>query len=402
MNTHFENYKLETLKILYIEDDQETREELDLILRLCVGELHIACNGREGLELYRQFLPHIVITDIQMPEMNGLNMAAEIKKINPNQAIVILSAYNDIEYLFRALELGIENYITKPIKVDRLLDKLTEIAQQMFLEQNVKHQHKLLNQFKDLIEEQQMVCKFDATGCITYVNQHFCNFLEYSEAELIGQEYEKLCLCPEHQAVLQEIQQILDVTPKWQGVLKHHTKNHQQVTLAATIIAIENTSGIKDEYFALMVETPVPQYSFDRLVFEPNLNTNEQKHFYSEYTRALTSATAQCILNRNGTIISANENFSLILDYQVEELIGLEFNSLVANATNLVSQLTNKVSVPANYTQILTLTSKNQHSKTLSSMFVPLMDSQGALHSWLVLSHNISEAIRLSDACPSV
>ncbi len=61
------------------------------------GNFYTAKNGREGLELYRKYLPDIVVTDIQMPEMNGLSMAADIRSINPEQAIVILSAYNDVE-----------------------------------------------------------------------------------------------------------------------------------------------------------------------------------------------------------------------------------------------------------------------------------------------------------------
>lgn len=397
MTANFVSHKLETLKILYVEDDLETREELDLILRLCVGELMNASNGREGLELYRKFAPHIVITDIQMPEMNGLTMAAEIKKINPDQAIVILSAYNDIEYLFRALELGIENYITKPIKVERLLDKLTEIGQQMNLEQNVKHHRKLLDQYKCLIDEQEMVFKFDATGCITYVNEHFCTLMNYSEAELIGQDYGKLCLTEEQQPVLKEIQQILAVTPKWQGVLKHKIKNNGLITLDATIIAIANEPGINDEYFALMVEKPISKYPFDRLGFEQNLNNAEQKHFYAEYSQALASATSQCILNNQGIIISTNDNFSDTLGFQTEELIGGSFSSLVANAPDLMSELTISFPELTNCSKILTLSTKNQHTKTLSCLFVPLKDSQGELSYWLVLSHNITEAINSSE-----
>src|SRR5574343_394848 len=122
---------LSRIRVLYVEDDKETREELTSILELYVAELYTAKNGKEGLVMYKQHQPDIVVTDIQMPEMNGLSMAADIKGINPEQQIVVLSAYNDVEYLFRGLELEIQHYITKPISVERLLKKLDEISIQM-------------------------------------------------------------------------------------------------------------------------------------------------------------------------------------------------------------------------------------------------------------------------------
>ncbi len=128
---------LSAVSILYVEDDLETREELQFILEHYVAKLYIAKNGREGLALYREHQPDIVVTDIQMPEMNGLSMAADIRSINPEQAIVIISAYNDVEYLFRALELGIQHYITKPVSIDRLLNNLSGITERKQLTEDL-------------------------------------------------------------------------------------------------------------------------------------------------------------------------------------------------------------------------------------------------------------------------
>jgi YesN/AraC family two-component response regulator len=138
---------LSNLRVLYAEDDTETREELQSILELYVAELYIAKNGREGLDLYKKYFPDIVITDIQMPEMNGLSMAADIRVLNSQQPIIILSAYNDVEYLFRALELGIQHYITKPISIERLLNKLAELTERMQLLKQVEENRRLLEQY---------------------------------------------------------------------------------------------------------------------------------------------------------------------------------------------------------------------------------------------------------------
>ena len=129
---------LSSIRMLYIEDDLETREELQYLLTQYVAELYAAKNGREGLDLYQKHFPDIVVTDIQMPEMNGLAMATEVRALNPEQAIVILSAHDDADYLFRALTLGIQHYITKPINIEQLLNTLVDISERKQIQQKFK------------------------------------------------------------------------------------------------------------------------------------------------------------------------------------------------------------------------------------------------------------------------
>jgi CheY-like chemotaxis protein len=110
--------RLKTLSLLYVEDDAATRDELAQILEVWLGEVHVAGNGQEGLDAFLRVHPDMVLTDIQMPVLNGLSMSAEIRRIVPRQPIIVLSAYNDVEFLFRAIELGISQYITKPVNVE--------------------------------------------------------------------------------------------------------------------------------------------------------------------------------------------------------------------------------------------------------------------------------------------
>ncbi len=100
---------LKSLSVLYVEDDTATREELAMILEPWVGQLHVAVDGQDGLTLFADKRPDIVVTDIQMPKINGLVMSTKIRALAPDQPIVVVSAYNDVEYLFRAIELGITN-----------------------------------------------------------------------------------------------------------------------------------------------------------------------------------------------------------------------------------------------------------------------------------------------------
>ena len=85
-------------------------------------------NGKDALELIREHRPHVVLTDINMPIMDGLEMITQAKLISPSTRFIILSGYNDFEYARRALRLGVSDYILKPIRQEALYDLLEEVA----------------------------------------------------------------------------------------------------------------------------------------------------------------------------------------------------------------------------------------------------------------------------------
>ena len=103
---------LKSLRLLYVEDDQATREELAIMLEPWLGALYVAADGQAGLELFKSERPDIVVTDIQMPVLSGLAMSGEIRRLDAEVPIFIISAYNDTEYLFRAIDLVIDQYLS--------------------------------------------------------------------------------------------------------------------------------------------------------------------------------------------------------------------------------------------------------------------------------------------------
>lgn len=115
---------LKQLKVLYVEDEAGIREEVAYFLQRHVGQLLTAANGESGLESFRSQRPDLVLTDIQMPRVDGLSMAAEIKAIDREIPIIVTTAFNEIPYLHRALSLGINGYVVKPINLEGLLQRI--------------------------------------------------------------------------------------------------------------------------------------------------------------------------------------------------------------------------------------------------------------------------------------
>ena len=134
---------LKTLTVLYVEDDAETREQFSDFLRRSVGTLITAEHGVAGLEAFKKHTPDIVITDIMMPQMDGLTMAQNILGMIPSVPIIVLTAFEQTDYLMRAINMGIEKYVTKPVNSYQLFESLINCAHRLRAEQQVKLQHQM-------------------------------------------------------------------------------------------------------------------------------------------------------------------------------------------------------------------------------------------------------------------
>jgi PAS domain S-box-containing protein len=389
--------QLSAIRLLYVEDDAETREELQSILELYVSELYVAKNGREGLEYYKKYLPDIVVTDIQMPEMNGLSLAADIKSLNPEQQIVILSAYNDVEYLFRALELELQHYITKPISVERLLNKLAEITEHMTLARDAEKSRKLLEQYKMLVDEKAIVAKIDRNGILVYVNQHFCELSGYTEAELLGQHYLFSFDASGQEDIFADLKQALADKGKWQGILKKRTKSGAIYVVDVSVVSVFNAQGQIEEFVALMVDMTEIYEKFERLSLNLKQDLSEQKHYLHEYERAMELGTSLCVIDTDGKIVSANTNFSATLNYAPEELIGYSLYDLMQDATEFKRRVLTKVEQQGFSSRVIKMAGKGGFERTLSTVIVGIHNQDGHIHSLMSLSQDISDAIKLNE-----
>ena len=109
------------ISVLYVEDDQELRQNTARLLGSFFTVIHIAENGVEGLEMFNKNNYDLIITDINMPLMNGVKMVREIKKKNPRQIIMVISAHDEARYLLELINLGVEHFVLKPLDLKLFL-----------------------------------------------------------------------------------------------------------------------------------------------------------------------------------------------------------------------------------------------------------------------------------------
>jgi EAL domain-containing protein (putative c-di-GMP-specific phosphodiesterase class I)/CheY-like chemotaxis protein len=120
--------RLKNITVLYCEDEENLRTITSNILNKFIKKLFIANDGVEGLETFNNYADEIdiIITDISMPNMGGLEMAKEIKKINPDIPVIVTTAFSSSDYLLEAIDINVDKYVLKPIDIKKLIEAINQ------------------------------------------------------------------------------------------------------------------------------------------------------------------------------------------------------------------------------------------------------------------------------------
>jgi YesN/AraC family two-component response regulator len=120
------------IRVLIADDVQETRRSVRLMLSMNpdVVVVAIAANGRQAVEMAKEYHPDIVVMDVNMPEMNGLAAFKEISQFYPDTGCIIISAEKDTNNLGMAMSLGAQEFLIKPFSIEELNDAVTRVGAQ--------------------------------------------------------------------------------------------------------------------------------------------------------------------------------------------------------------------------------------------------------------------------------
>lgn len=130
------NSQLSDMNVLLVEDEDIIREHTSISLSYLVCQLQTASNGKQALEILENFSPDIIITDLEMPIMNGIEFIKTLRMKKSKAIIIVLTAYATKEYLLELIEMHIEHFIVKPISLEKMINTLDSCSKLIKKENN--------------------------------------------------------------------------------------------------------------------------------------------------------------------------------------------------------------------------------------------------------------------------
>jgi YesN/AraC family two-component response regulator len=151
-----------SLKLLYVEDDETTRVSTLEMLKNFFTDISIAVDGRDGLDTFAQGAFDLVISDINMPRLNGIEMLREIRKTEADIPVLIFSAHNETDYFLETIKLGVDGYILKPLESAQFITALAKVVEKIYLKkQSAQYQLRLEQEVQERTKELQKKLHYD-------------------------------------------------------------------------------------------------------------------------------------------------------------------------------------------------------------------------------------------------
>jgi CheY-like chemotaxis protein len=186
--------KTKNFSVLFVEDEQGVRDKTSLMLKDLFLEVDTSIDGEDGLEQFQKYYNNknsfydLVITDINMPNLDGLSMVEQILQINPNQEVIVVSAYGDYEKLQTIINFGIKSYIKKPIEINDFLDKLYLASTN--IETNIQYKNNLqkIQDFEKLVQNSNQVFIIFDKNCVVEKIFKSQNMEIFNDYNVIGKK----------------------------------------------------------------------------------------------------------------------------------------------------------------------------------------------------------------------
>lgn len=228
--------------ILYVEDENDVREGYSRALKRVSKELYIAENGSVGLELYKKNMPDIVISDIRMPIMNGLDMVKEIKKIDSNANVIFTTAHSESSYLLEAIELHVEGYLLKPVQKNAMVSLIKKLSRTIILEKENQEQKEML---QHIIDSENSIYIITNTKTVSFASKSFLKLLCVVDVIELNEKFSSILDVIEDSTTLVNKKDIVNYINKG-GTLFKYIKNLDETE---RVLEIKDCDGFTKSFY---------------------------------------------------------------------------------------------------------------------------------------------------------
>ena len=404
------NSILKNFTVLYVEDNLDIAEEIAFFLRRHVKELYIAYDGEAGLALFHAHTPDLIVTDIQMPRLNGLDMIQAIRDINQDIPIIITTAFNESDYLLKAINMQVDGYLVKPLNLKDLTKRLEKLAEPLEMKNQlilknaeIEEHHYYLEQFKKAVDEMAILTVSDENGIITDVNKNLEIISGFTKEELIGQPHSILPHKDMSHVLYADMWATIKSGKIWKGMIKNKKKNGGSYYVLSEFTPIFYKDGTFREYIG--IRTDVTELETYKNMLKDELDTTtynyeERKQYLKQYEDAINQTVAIVKTDRENKITYTNDKFSEMSGYTSSEIIGKDCHIIrhpkyidEEKYKLMQKSLENKNVVE----DVLINIAKDGSKYIVNTLFYPIVDLDDNVIEYLQIMHDLTEIIDLNE-----
>ncbi len=240
------------LTLLYVEDNKSVRESTLSILNDIFKETISASDAQIALTKFYENDIDIILSDINMPGMSGLDMAESIRNFDKDIPIILLSAHNEIEYFTRGIDLNVDAYLLKPLQINNLFKVLQKVIKKIKFLEDFNNNLVFLNQYQALADSTSAISKTNLEGIITYVNDNFCRLSGYTKEELLGNRHSIVRHPDSSTSIYTDVWHTIKYKKQaWKGILRNISKSEKTYYIDVVIQPILDKDNNIVEYISI-------------------------------------------------------------------------------------------------------------------------------------------------------
>jgi len=390
--------------ILIVDDSMFICKQTQSILSIRDYKTEIAQTAHDGFEILKSKSISTIILDMELPDRHGLELLRDIKKIPEltHIPVVIISANDNPETVRDAFKLGVSYFIKKPFNVEELILKVDLSIDVYHKDIEILCKQKILNEYKDAVDDSSIVSKTDTKGIITFVNDRFCEISGYSRKELIGKPHNIVRHPDMPASIFKEIWETISSKKRWNGKVKNLKKDGSYYWVESTISPIVDYDGNIVEYISIRVDITELEYikhELEESLDISNKNFLEAYKISQEYQKAIELTNIVIRVGVDEIITHVNDKFCEVLGYEKEEIIGKHykmFKDFTFSDEDYIDAH-KKLSSGEIWRGQVQTKAKNGKPLHFETTAVPIIDKRGNILEALIIRQDVTEIITLHE-----
>jgi PAS domain S-box-containing protein len=389
--------------ILIVDDSTLVRKQLSSIFQIRNYNVFLAKSGKEALSIFASNDISLAIVDIVLPDTSGQALIETIKKEERYKKvpIIAISGTQDPNTIKSAYKAGASDFLKKPIIYEEVALKVDLWLDMACKNEELKYNEAILQEYKNAIDNSEIVSKTDPKGFITYANERFCRISGYAREELIGKPHNLLRHPDMQKETFENMWRTIEDKKVWHGIVKNLAKDGSPYWVDSSITPIIDNNGNVVEYIAIRHDVTKIEALKEELQEQLKISSHNLWDMLSLKTNYENAINASNILTRTdakGVITYANNEFLRVSGYARNDLVG-STHAIIKHPDNdpkLYVDIWETISSGEIWKGVIKNRAKDGQAYFVDSTIMPIKNNEDEIIEYMAIRHDVTDIVKLS------